>query len=474
MDMILKNTDLNQILNTLAEGILIADPSGQILYCNDICADHYALHLNKLLNHNIRTIASSEVVDQSYNELAASTGKTITYEQVCSTGKRLINKTIPYFDENNNLKYIIEQTFSLEELLFNSNSEISESFFSHPLAAAQPEIKASNSEEPLLVEFKSHAMSQMYNLADNMAPKNINILILGPSGAGKSQLAKRIHNNSPRKDKSFVTINCSTIPDNLLESELFGYAKGAFSGADERGKKGLVEVADGGTIFLDEIGELPLSIQSKLLQLVQDRTYLPIGGIKEKHIDARIIAATNQDLFEHVQNGQFRADLYYRLAVVTITMPPLSDCPEDIKRLITHFTHVFNHKHNTNVIFAKPTLDLLLKYSWPGNIRELEHLVEFLILNSKEDYITPSMLPVNIIGTNFDPSKMKREANNTVPQTSDADFDSFVSLNDFNDTCERMFIRHFYQTYNSSYKLAERLKISQSSANRLIKKYIEK
>jgi len=155
-------------------------------------------------------------------------------------------------------------------------------------------------------------------------------------------------------------------------------------------------------------------------------------------------------------------------------MPPLSDCPEDIKRLITHFTHVFNHKHNTNVIFAKPTLDLLLKYSWPGNIRELEHLVEFLILNSKEDYITPSMLPVNIIGTNFDPSKMKREANNTVPQTSDADFDSFVSLNDFNDTCERMFIRHFYQTYNSSYKLAERLKISQSSANRLIKKYIEK
>ena len=123
--MILKNTDLNQILNTLAEGILITDPSGQILYCNDICADHYALHLNKLLNHNIRTIASSEVVDQSYNELATSTGKTITYEQVCSTGKRLINKTIPYFDENNNLKYIIEQTFSLEELLFNSNSEIS-------------------------------------------------------------------------------------------------------------------------------------------------------------------------------------------------------------------------------------------------------------------------------------------------------------------------------------------------------------
>lgn len=474
MNTIFENKDTIEILNTLSEGIIITDPNGNILYCNNAAAENYKMHPSKLLHHNINTLLENSIVDQCYNELALSTSKTVTYEQICISGKHLINKTIPYFDENDNLKYIIEQTFSLEELLFNSNKNISETVYATPLPTTNNPIESIKSSEPLLIEFKSPAMAHMYNLADNMAPKNINILILGPSGVGKSQLAKRIHNNSPRKDKSFVTINCSTIPENLLESELFGYAKGAFSGANERGKQGLVDIANGGTIFLDEIGELPLSIQSKLLQLVQEKTYLPVGGVQEKRVDARIIAATNQDLFYHVQNGNFRADLYYRLAVVTITMPPLKDCPEDTKRLINHFTHVFNNKHNTNVIFSKSTLDLLLNYSWPGNIRELEHLVEFLILNSKEDYITPSMLPVNIITSDSDPSEITKSQSSTLSQIQDKSFDAFSSFSDFKDTYEEAFVNHFYKTYNSSYKLAARLKISQSTASRLIMKYVDK
>lgn len=466
---------LQKLFNKLTDGIIITDPDGIVLFCNDTAAANYEISKYALIGSSINTLVEKQLIDQSFNQLSATTGKPVTYEQICKSKKQLINKTIPVFDKKNALEFIIEQTYSIEELAFETNDKISDSPVIKQAAVPQPPAIENN----LISEFKSKAMSQVYNLADNMAPKNINILILGPSGTGKSCLAKRIHDNSTRKNGPFITINCSTIPENLIESELFGYMKGAFSGASDRGKQGLVELADGGTLFLDEIGEIPLSLQAKLLQLVQDKTYLPVGGVQPKQVDTRIIAATNKHLFLQVKDGVFREDLYYRLAVVTITMPALKGRYEDIELLIHHFTHIFNHKHNTDTIFSKKTIELMLNYSWPGNIRELEHLIEFLILNADNGYITPQMLSTQIINEskqngNGNITVPAFETRDTTPAYSDLEYlDAVDSLDDYIESCESQLINHFYLDYNNSYKLADRLKISQSKANRLIRKYVK-
>lgn len=464
----------NTILDNLSDGLIVTNASGTIIFCNRVAAENYNMTPLKLLNKNISLLTETGIVDQSFRDLAVKTKRTITYEQICSSKNHLINKTTPIFNENDNLEFIIEQTYCAENLLFDSNFQIS------PYEAPANTEKSSSiyDDSNSMITFKSPAMEPVYNLADNMAPKNINILILGSSGTGKSQLAKRIHDHSTRKTKAFVTINCSTIPENLIESELFGYVKGAFSGANDKGKLGLVDAAEGGTLFLDEIGEISLSTQVKLLQLVQDKTYIPIGGIHPKHADIRIIAATNKDLFQHVRNKEFREDLFYRLAVITITIPSLSERREDIEHLIRHYTHVFNHKHGTNVSFARETVDVMLNYSWPGNIRELEHLIEFLILNTKNDYILPYMLPAEILDPETRPPhnashhiEAETRCKDTTDENSTTLCDSFDSLDEYMEFYEGNLIRELYKTYSSSYKLASRLKISQSKASRLIKKY---
>ena len=467
-----REEQLNEIFNILSDGVLVTDPEGNIVFCNEKAAQNYQLPRAKLLGSPISFLLEGGFVDQSFWKLAVSAKKPVTYEQVCKSGKRLINKTQPVLDKRKAIRYVVEQSYSVEELAFQSNLPLERAPVLNQTAELQQK-----AEETLIAEFKSPAMSQVYNLADNMAPKNINILILGASGTGKSQLAKRIHQNSVRKNGPFITINCSTIPENLLESELFGYMKGAFSGASDRGKQGLVELADGGTLFLDEIGEIPLSLQVKFLQLVQEKTYLPVGGTHPKQVDTRIIAATNKDLLMQVKEGEFREDLYYRLAVVTINIPPLCGRKEDIRKLILHFTHVFNHKHHTDVAFSQNAVEVLLEYSWPGNIRELEHLVEYLILNAEDGYITPSMLPANMQQTGEKRREARpgreteRDGGASEEQTEEA-FSEFPSLEEFLDHVQARLIRGLYPKYKSSYKLAERLQISQTKASRLIRKYI--
>lgn len=444
----------NLILENLTNGILVYNNEGFLVYYNHWICDLYNVASFEILGKTGKDLQSHGYIDNSFVDLVMTTKKKITYLQLSRKGKKIVNTAIPILDRENKLQFVIEQCQSLEDLSFYSDKEI---------AIDKSSVNYEGSMEKQvtpIAEFKSTVMENIYNIADNMATKNINILILGSSGTGKSQLAQRIHNNSSRKKGPFVTINCSTIPGNLIESELFGYMKGAFSGASHTGKKGLVEIANQGTLFLDEIGELPLELQSKLLQLVQDKTYLPIGGVQAKQIDTRIIAATNQDIPALVSDGKFREDLYYRLAVVTITMPPLKNRPEDILQLIRHFSNTFNIKHDTNISFSEETIQVLCKYSWPGNIREMEHLLEFLILNSNESYITPHMLPLNI-----------GPQENIVPICASG-YEGIDSFTDFLESQESSLINALYSKYNTSYKMACRLDISQSKANRLIRKYV--
>lgn len=223
---------------------------------------------------------------------------------------------------------------------------------------------------------RTQAMQKLYQLVEKVADSPTTVLIIGESGTGKELAARAIHNLSSRRDRPFIAVNCGAIPENLFESELFGYEKGAFTGA-ATSKPGKFELADGGTLLLDEVGELPRDMQVKLLRALQERTVERVGGIRPVSVDVRVLAATNVDLATAVQNGRFREDLYYRLHVIPIRLPPLRERREDIPLLVEHFLARYNQRLDKQVTeVPKSTLDRLLNWSWPGNIRELENVVE--------------------------------------------------------------------------------------------------
>ncbi|OGU66933.1 MAG: Fis family transcriptional regulator [Stygiobacter sp. RIFOXYC12_FULL_38_8] len=238
----------------------------------------------------------------------------------------------------------------------------------------------------------SEPMKKVFDVISQVAPTNSNILIMGKSGTGKEMVAKAIHQNSKRKDKIFLPINCGAISENLIESELFGHKKGSFTGASED-KLGLFKVADGGTLFLDEIAELPLNLQVKLLRALEDRAFFPVGGTKPVSTDVRLIAATNQDLFEKTKLGEFREDLYYRLNVVEIKLPTLNERRDDIPLLVNHFIEKFCKEMGKKILGVdNDTMKILLSHEWRGGVRELENVIERAVIFASKEMITPSSL----------------------------------------------------------------------------------
>lgn len=242
--------------------------------------------------------------------------------------------------------------------------------------------------------YQSSKMEQLVNIAKKIAPTDCTVLIHGDSGTGKELFARAIHQNSSRKINDFIPINCAALPENLLESELFGYEEGAFSGAKKNGSKGLFELAHNSTLFLDEIAELSLLMQAKLLRVLQEKKIRRLGGRKFIDVDVRIIAATNKNLEQMVREGTFREDLYYRLNVVRLEIPPLRERPEDIPVLIDYLLDKYNHKLGKNLDIAPETRRVLLSYHWPGNVRELENVIERAIILADEREIQPTDLMI--------------------------------------------------------------------------------
>lgn len=240
---------------------------------------------------------------------------------------------------------------------------------------------------------KSSAIQSIFDVIERVGPSSSNILVTGESGTGKEVVARALHNISPRSDKPFIAINCTAIPETLMESELFGHTKGSFTGATAD-KKGLFEEANGGTIFLDEIGDMDLALQAKLLRVLQERTIKPVGGNQFKNIDVRVIAATHKDLKAAIANKTFREDLYYRLAVIPVVMPPLRHRPEDIPLLAHHFLRKYSAlNNNKNVVFTQEALQKLMNFPWPGNVRELENMVERLVVMARGSQIDATDIP---------------------------------------------------------------------------------
>ena len=251
--------------------------------------------------------------------------------------------------------------------------------------------EASTSNDKFVGE--SNAMKKVFDVISKLAKVNTPVLIRGESGTGKELVAKAIHYNSPRKDEKFVTINCGAISENLIESELFGHEKGAFTGADTR-KIGKFQFAEGGTIFLDEIGDISAAMQVKLLRVLQEKTFMPVGSNREVKVDVRIIAASHKPFEEMIKDGSFREDLFYRLNVLPVYLPPLRERKTDIPHLVNHYINYFNNVHNLKVGGAEPeAMEVLTNYSWPGNIRELRNIIEHCFIMEASDMIHVNSLP---------------------------------------------------------------------------------
>jgi two-component system, NtrC family, response regulator AtoC len=256
---------------------------------------------------------------------------------------------------------------------------------------------AAGESDPNRIVGESCRMAEIHEIIRKVSPATTSVLITGETGTGKELIARAIHRQSTRKEQPFIKINCAAIAENLVESELFGYEKGAFTGAVTT-KPGKFELADRGTLFLDEIGEIPRDIQAKLLQAIQDQSFERVGGLKTISVDVRLIAATNRNLVQEVREGKFREDLFYRLNVFPIQVPALRERPEDILPLTSHFLEKFNRKLGRKIDGLDPEVrDCLLAYPWPGNIRELEHLVERMILMAEGSIITMAVVPQEIV-----------------------------------------------------------------------------
>lgn len=300
--------------------------------------------------------------------------------------------------------------------------------------------------------FCSARFRQVYDLTLQVASSEANILILGESGTGKELIARTLHTNSPRKARPFVSLNCAALADNLLESQLFGHLRGAFTGAIMN-QKGLLEEADGGTLFLDEIGDVSAAVQAKLLRVIQEKEFIPIGSTKPKTVDVRFVAATNRDLQQDVASGRFREDLFYRLNVISLTLPPLRERPEDIEPLARHFVKRFAVRMSKELHGIDPeALLCMTRYHWPGNVRELENVIERAVILARGPLLTADLLPV---------------CSRTAPPRSD-ELQPMVALEEV----ERQHILAIYkQTGNHKSKTAEILGISRKTLDRKLAEY---
>lgn len=323
---------------------------------------------------------------------------------------------------------------------------------------------------------ESPAMQGILTTVATVAAVDSAVLITGESGTGKEVIAQFIHDASPRNKRDLIVINCASLPENLLEAELFGYEKGAFTGAAPGGKMGLFEAAHGGTLFLDEINSMLLNLQGKVLRALETKTIQRVGSTKSKQVDFRLLTASNEDLTKLVEEKRFRADLYYRLAVIPIRLPPLRERREDIVPLALHFLDMYCRKYSKIKTFTKQTLHLISQYPWPGNVRELKNFVERSVVMSLGQQIevldvasflsTVSVQPNGSAGTPAAPP-----GNNQVDARFEHMLAAGVSLETYVAQCEKQYLSHALKKYQNSYQTAAALGTSQSSIMRRKQKY---
>lgn len=381
---------LSAIIEHSFDGIFITDKNANVLRINHAYEDITGLKSEEVLGKNMADLVKRKLISQSGSLIVARTKKPVTLQQRFKSGKEALVTSSPIFDKDGTLIMIVTNVRDLTEI-YNLKEIVQEKTDAmERLRLELAHIQNPAAEQEVIAKDETTLAAML--LANRVAPMDTTVILLGETGVGKEVMARYIYQHSHRVKNSFIKVNCGAIPESLIESELFGYESGAFTGANRAGKIGLFELANKGTLFLDEIGELPKDTQVKLLRVLQEQEIMRIGGTKPVKINVRVIAATNRNLEEMVKNGEFREDLYYRLTVFPISIPPLRLRKKDITPLALSFLSKLNQKYNFKKYFSDISIQLLNEYSWPGNIRELKNIVERAIIISSDDEIQPENL----------------------------------------------------------------------------------
>ncbi len=384
ISMFLNLESLKNIFDSLDIGVHVVDGSGITILYNRACEEIEGISESWIVGKNMKKLVHDGVYSESVAlEVIEKERKVAKTQKV--NGRHIFSTGVPIY-ENEKLTYVV---VSVMDMTSFQNLKIQFNELKSINMRIQNELDILNAmevEKDSIIS-KSKKIESIKLLALRIAKVDSTVLIEGESGVGKGVFSKYIHENSNRKNGPFVKVDCSSLPESLIESELFGYEEGAFTGARKEGKVGLIQLANGGTLFLDEIGELPLNLQVKLLSVIQDKVFQKVGGTKNISIDTRIIAATNKDLYTMVEEGTFRRDLYYRLKVIPITIPPLRERKEDIVPLVNFFLKELNEYYNYDKVISSKAMKLLINYDWPGNVRELQNEVERLVVTSEFEII---------------------------------------------------------------------------------------
>lgn len=449
--------ELDAIIESSYDGIYITDINGNTLKTNSAIERITGIPKHYYIGKNTNDLVKRGILKESVTMKVIENKKSVTLVQHNFNGKETLLTGNPIYNEKGEIEKIVTNIRDLSEL-----NELNEELkkvqqLNEKYKQELQKLKASTNRAPETI-VKSERMMEIYEMADRIARFDTTILILGETGVGKDVLVRHIYHNSPRsKEGQLIKVNCGAIPKDLLESELFGYEGGAFSGATRSGKMGMFELADKGFLFLDEIGELPFDLQVKLLRAIQEKEIMRVGGTKVKKVDIQLIAATNKDLKSMVDRGEFREDLYYRLNVVPITIPPLRERRDDILPLTHHYSMVYNHKYKVEKEFDRDLKSFFYYYEWPGNVRELSNLVERLILTVSNQLLTLSDLPEEY--------KKNPLMNQYSPR------EEFLSLKEVLEKTEKNLLEKVMQECKTTYEMAIKLKTSQPTIVRKLQKY---
>lgn len=450
--------EITKLLDCIQDGIFLIDHTGKILFLNKTSAELTNIPKKEMLNQNVYEMIEDGIFDEkeTVSIKALETGKVVHKTQKGLYGKYdILSTAIPY-KENGCIKYVIVTERDITNISTLKAKLDLENLRAEKYKTELEYYKKHNLKNVDII-CKSVKMQKIVSTAIHVASNDATILIQGDSGTGKEVIANIIQSHGDRRNKPFIKINCSTIPENLLESELFGYEKGAFTGAHDKGKIGFFELANEGTLFLDEIDTIPMQLQPKLLRILQEREFYRIGGSNQIKVDIRVIAATNSNLQDLVRDGKFRKDLYYRLNVVPIFIPPLKERADDILPLADHFLKIFNKKYSANKKISTFGQRMLTQYTWPGNVRELENFIERLVVSVDEDTIDETHL---------------QAALSPVHSTRYAEIDdASQSLKDLTESFEKNVILEYMKRYPNSVELANALGIDKTTLNRKIKRY---
>ena len=462
----------SMILDGLADPLFVLDGQGNYVFVNNAYCNQLRIPGSELLKLNVHAfLKTGQITESLFDLVVAQKGQIIRFQDVMdtmNTGRPKFRQLVvmtPFFDENAEIRYVLAVLRPIDHI----NRDFYVASLESP--AISKTVSAGYAVEQGNIVVESPVMKHILSVAQDISETDATVLITGESGTGKEVVAHYIHSCSNRKKGQMVIINCASLPETLLEAELFGYEKGAFTGAAPGGKRGLFEEADQGTLFLDEVNSLPLSLQGKLLRAIETKTIQRIGAYKSRKVDFRLIVTTNEDLQQRVEQKRFRTDLYYRINVIPINIPPLRERREDILPMADLFLKEFCRKNGKEKSFSPQMLDNMYHYDWPGNVRELKNFVERSVLLSTEQYIK---IP-NISGVFEAFPGVTARTDIRAEEIVDSRFEEMLeqgkSLEEYMEDCERKVLEWAIGKYGSSYKAAAALGTSQASIMRKKKKY---